>query len=158
MRTAVLLLVLTACSTRESTESHVQNRPRAMLTGTRPQHMRNCPSAVPSSVTTVTETVSGVDLVITAPDPDARAQLASLARTQATLGNPRWFFPQHSGMHGGPGVQGFCPIIHASTNVTWEPIPEGVRIHIAARGTENVTALQRATEARVRAMKMMPAS
>ena len=158
MRTAVLLLVLVACSTREDTESHAEHRPRAMLTGTRPQRMRNCPSAVPSAVTTVTETVSGIDLVITAPDPDTRAQVASLARRQATLGNPRWFFPQHSGLHGGPGGQGFCPVIHANTTVTWEPIPEGVRIHVAARGTDQVTALQRATEARVRAMKMMPAS
>ncbi len=158
MRFAALLLALISCTSRENTESHAQNRPRAMLTGTRPQRMRNCPSAVPSAVTTVTETTTGVDLVITAPDPDGRAKLASLARTQATLGDPRWFFPQHSGMHGGPGGQGFCPIIHANTTVTWEPIAEGVRIHIVARGTDQVTALQRATEARVRAMKMMPAS
>lgn len=158
MRTALLLLVVVACSTREDTESHVRNRPRATLTGTRPQRMRNCPSAVPSATTTTTETVSGVDLVITSPDPQARAQIAELARRQATLGNPRWFFPQHSTLHGGPGMQGFCPVIHANTKVTWEPIGEGVRIHVSARGTDQVTALQRATEARVRALKMLPAS
>src|SRR5512135_326453 len=158
MRTALLLLALVACSNREDTESRVQHRPRAMLTGTRPQRMRNCPSAVPSATTTATETVGGIDLVITSPDPNARAQIAELTRRQATLHNPRWFFPQHSALHGGPGAQGFCPVIHANTTVTWEPIGEGVRIHVSARGTEQVTALQRATEARVRALKMLPAS
>lgn len=158
MRSALLMLVLVACSTREDTASRVRHRPRAMLTGTRPQRMRSCPSAVPSATTTATETVSGVDLVITSPDPDARAKIAALARQHATLGNPRWFFPRHSGMHGGSGEQGFCPVIHANTTVTWEPIGEGVRIHVMARGTEQVTALQRATEARVRALKMLPSS
>lgn len=158
MRSALLMLVLVACSTREDTESRVRHRPRAMLTGTRPQRMRNCPSAVPSATTTATETVSGVDLVITSPDPEARAKIAALARQQATLHNPRWFFPQHSTLHGGPGGQGFCPVIHANTTVTWEPIGEGVRIHVAARGTDQITALQRATEARVRALKMLPSS
>jgi len=158
MRTALFLLVLVACSSRDDTDKHVRYRPRAMLTGTRPQRMRLCPSAVPSAVTTTTETVSGVDVVITSPDPAQRAKIASLSRLQATLGNPRWFMPPHTGMHGGPGAEGFCPIIHANTTVTWEPLAEGVRIHVTARGTEQVTALQRATEARVRALKMMPAS
>ena len=129
-----------------------------MLTGTRPHRMRLCPSAVPSAVTTASETVSGIDLTITSPDPDARAQLATLARLHATMHDPRWFMPPHSGMHGGPGQEGFCPIIHANTTVTWEPLAEGVRLHVTARGTGEVTALQRATEARVRALKMLPAS
>jgi len=158
MRSALLLLAVVACSSHEDTESRVRHRPRAMLTGTRPQRMRNCPSAVPTTTTTATETVSGIDLVITSPDPEARAKLASLASLQAAQGNPRWFFPLHSGMHGGPGGQGFCPVIHANTTVTWEPIAEGVRIHVSTRGTEQVTALQRATEARVRALKMLPSS
>ena len=158
MRFAALFLVVIACTSRNDTESNARYRPRAMLTGMRPQRMRNCPSAVPSATTTAVETISGVDLVITSTDPDARSQIAALARRQATLGNPRWFMPPHSAMHGGPGEQGFCPVIHANTMVTWEPIAEGVRIHVAARGTDDVAALQRATEARVRAMKMLPSS
>jgi hypothetical protein len=157
MRFAALFLVVMACtSNNDRNESQAQNRPRAMLTGNRPQRMRNCPSSVASATTTAVETVSGVDLVITSPDPGDRAELASRARRQATLGNPRWFMPPHTGMHGGPGAQGFCPVIHANTMVTWEPIPEGVRIHVAARGADQVTELQRATEARVRALKMLP--
>ena len=120
--------------------------------------MQRCPSAVPGTTTTVTETATGVDLVMTTPDPDARVQLANLARLQATMGNPRWFFPEHSAMHGGPGTEGFCPVIHANTRVSWEPIAEGVRIHVAANDKEDVLALQRASEARLRALKLLPAS
>jgi hypothetical protein len=159
MRSALLLLVLVACSNEnERSRMRAEDRPRAMLTGARRLRMRNCPSAVPSATTTSMETAGGIDLVITAQDPKARTQIAELARQQTSLGKPRWFFPRHSGLHGGPGGQGFCPVIHANTTVTWEPTGDGVRIHITANDSEQITALQRATEARVRALRMMPSS
>ena len=64
---------------------------------------------------------------------------------------PMTAFPHHTSMHTGPGNLGFCPIIHADTRVSYEPIADGVRVHVTARSSRTVTKLQRATEARIRA-------
>ncbi len=115
-------------------------------------HMRNCPSAVRSAKTTATRTPDGIDLTITSDDPSARADIVTLAQLQRDQRAPIWFVPAHSGMHGGPGSLGRCPVIHADTTVTYQPLANGVLIHVAARSRGRVAALQQATEARVRAL------
>ena len=145
------LLFAVACeSDREAPDQQHQ----AQLTGKRPRHMQNCPSAVPSARTYVARRKDGVDVTILSNDPAARQKIASLASLEARRGEPMWLLPPHSGMHGGPGTIGFCPIIHADTSVSVERVRDGVRIHVAARDERDAAKLQEATEARVRAMTM----
>jgi hypothetical protein len=114
--------------------------------------MRNCPSAVISAETRSSPTRDGVDVFVTSNRMGAREEIISRAQRQAALPGPFPFVGEHTGHHGGPGDIGFCPIIHADTNVMVEPITDGVRIHVAARSRSQVSALQRATDARVRAL------
>jgi hypothetical protein len=149
MRFAALLLLLPlACSNRHDERA----RTMSTLDGQLPRQMRNCPSAVPSARTTVQPTKFGVELTITSDDASARDKIVELAKLQADQKDPVWVVPQHSGMHGGPGTMGRCPIIHADTNVTYQEIPNGVRIDVTVSSHGRVIALQRATLARVRAL------
>jgi hypothetical protein len=144
----LLPLMIAACSTeREPTP-----RAQPALSGERPQHMRNCPSAVPGAHTTTARTQNGIDVTITSPDPAVRAKIAALAQAESQRGDPLWFMAPHNGQHGGPGTIGFCPIIQTNTSVTYEPISDGVTIHVTTRG--DVRALQVATESRVRALAL----
>ncbi|HEU4731874.1 MAG TPA: hypothetical protein VFT22_28460 [Kofleriaceae bacterium] len=110
--------------------------------GAREHSMRNCPTAVAGATTQLTKTGVGVDLEITTSDPAARRQVITLARMHSHLGDPDGVTKAHTGRHGGPGVIGHCPIVHASTNVTFTPTPNGVVIHINAIVPEDVPAVQ----------------
>lgn len=158
MRSPVLAAIVTitnACS-REASDGkpRVHARPEALLTGQRPQHMRNCPSAVPTATTVGTPAPDGVNLTITSSDPDARRRIVKLAELHSNLRETIPFMPEHSGLHGGPGTIGYCPIIHAGTIVTYKQIPEGVKIHVATRRPGEVWLLQRATKMRINALAM----
>ena len=158
LKLAAIMILAGACS-RETSEGKPppQVQPEATLMGQRPQHMRNCPSAVASAITKVTPTPDGVSLTITSKDPDARRQIVRLTAFQSMLSDPIWFLPAHSGLHGGPGTIGFCPIIHAGTTVTYKEIPEGVIVHVATKRPGEIQMLQRATATRASALAM-PAS
>lgn len=147
---AALLLLMAACSSNRE-ERHLHERDVA-LTGTLPQHMNRCPSGVPSAKTSATETIDGIDVTITSEDPGARARIRSLAKLQSSLGEPMRAVPQHTGMHGGPGLIGHCPIIHAGTTVSYEEIPSGAIVHVIPRDARDLTSLQAATRARVSAL------
>jgi len=97
-------------------------------------------------------TPSGIDLSITSDDVDARARIVALAQLQSTQRDPLRLLPPHTSLHSGPGTVGRCPVIHADTAVTYEKIPEGVKIHITANRATDVAQLQKATESRVRAL------
>jgi hypothetical protein len=146
----LVVLALAACSSDQAADD--PPTPASTLTGKMPQHMRNCPSAVISAQTRSTPTRDGVDVFVTSSRMGAREEIVARAQRQAALAGPFPFVGEHSGHHGGPGDIGFCPIIHAGTTVSAEPITEGVRIHVAARSHADVAALQRATDARVRAL------
>ena len=146
------LLLLFACQ-RERAEEMRQPSPMGpQLSGTTPKHMRNCPSAVATAKTVATPTPDGVDVTITSDDPAARRQIVELARWHAVVGEPIWGMPPHTGMHGGPGTIGVCPIIHAKTIVTSEEIPAGVRIHVHAIDPTMAPRLQQITQLRVQAL------
>jgi hypothetical protein len=153
MRGAYLLtLIVIAGGPARSDAKRAPPKPSASLAGTTPKHMQNCPSAVASARTTASPTVRGIDLTITSSDPDAQRRIETLAQLHASQREPIWLMPEHTAMHGGPGTIGHCPIIHANTTVTAEPIAGGVRVHVVANAREDVPLLQRATEARVRAL------
>lgn len=124
--------------------------PESTLTGRLPRQMHNCPSAVPSAKTSAVPTERGVDVVITAPEPEARQRILALAELHASQREPVAMLGEHNGMHGGPGTVGRCPIIHANTTLELDPIPDGVRIHVTANDKDDIQALQKATEKRVR--------
>ena len=148
------LLVLAACSSdRTDRDEHERHRPEALLTGTLPRHMQNCPSAVATATTSSARASDGVELTITSPDPAAQREIVARAFVHSWQGDPIARVTPHTGKHGGPGSIGFCPIIHADTIVTYSAIPDGVRVHVAARRPQDVPALQQATEARVAAVR-----
>jgi hypothetical protein len=125
------------------------------MTGKMPLHMRNCPSGVPTANTVLSKTAGGVDVTITSVDPQAQRRIVVLAQLHSRLGDPIGVFPAHSSMHGGPGsLVGRCPIIHASTTVTYDIIPDGVTIHVVANNPDDVDKLQIMTEDRVRALSL----
>jgi hypothetical protein len=148
-RFVVVVLVAACSSDRPSDEPP---RPTSTLTGKTPKHMASCPSAVISAETRASPTPDGVDVDITSNRMGAREEIVQRAQRQAVFRAPFPFVGEHTGHHGGPGDIGFCPIIHAGTTVTVRQIPNGVRIHVAARRPADVTALQRATEARARTL------
>jgi hypothetical protein len=131
-------------------------KPAALVDGARPQHMRNCPSAVPSAKTSVTATPTSVDILITAPDPDARRAVLARARYNAQLHEPRPMslpFVLHTGFHTGTGRDGFCPVIHAGAAITVEGIPGGVLIHERPYDPGTTKALYDAVSARIAALQ-----
>jgi len=111
--------------------------------------MRNCPSALVGARTRIVETKDGVDLVITASDPVVRRQIVDLAIVHAHLGHPNSSEIAHSGMHGGPGTIGYCPIIHVGTTVTFRRRSDGAVIHVHALVPKTVPQIQKAIADRV---------
>ncbi|HEX5060476.1 MAG TPA: hypothetical protein VFV99_14010 [Kofleriaceae bacterium] len=160
MRSAhvIPLLLLCACPAACKSERAAETRkePSAMapqLSGRIPRQMRNCPSGVPSAKTVATPTADGVNLTITSDNPAARRRIVALAQMHATWGEPIWAMPYHTGMHGGPGTIGLCPIIHAKTIVTQREIPEGVLIHVRSEIPGMESRLQELTKLRVNALE-----
>jgi hypothetical protein len=153
----VLVLAMGACNSDHrppaQTEQHAEALGAKNMTGARPRGMRNCPSSVPSATTSATATADGVDLRITSTDPRAQQRIATLAAAHVgpTLHNP--FILPHTGLGGGPGTLGFCPIIHANTLVRYEALPDGVLVHVTTTA-DRVRELQDATTARVHAIAL----
>jgi hypothetical protein len=110
--------------------------------------MANCPSALRTAVTRVADLSDGVSVTVTVTDPDAYDRLLALAEVHARIGDPAGESLEHSGMHGGPGIIGHCPIIHAATRVIYERIPGGVRFAIRALPGRDLADLRRETRAR----------
>jgi TusA-related sulfurtransferase len=141
------MLVVAGCSSEKPAHrSRVQEQPTGPLT----LHMRNCPSAVHTARTTAKPTEDGVDVEITSSDPAARTQIVALTEMQTSLRAPLAGLPMHTGTHAGPGTVGHCPLIRVGTTLTYEQIPDGVRVHVAVQRPEDVALIQRATENRVR--------
>jgi len=152
MKAAVALFLIAACSPGDKPAPPGTPPPSATLTGKTPLKMRNCPSAVAGTTTRATPTSKGIDLEITSDNPAAVREIVSRAELQTTLHGPYWFVPQHSGMHGGPGDIGHCPVIHANTDITYNQMGNGVRLHILARDKAQIPALQQAVTARTQAL------
>jgi len=130
-------LVLASCA---STQPRPEAPPPAQ--GQLAHGMRNCPSALAGVKTNLTNTPEGVDLQITATDPAVRQQVLELANIQAHMGQPNKSEMVHTGMHGGPGDVGRCPIVHTATTVTFTVVPDGAQIHVRATVPADVPRLQ----------------
>lgn len=122
------------------------------MTGGKELGMMNCPSAVKGAVTRVEGTERGVDLAITAVDPDVRREVVTLAKVHAAMKGPNYEKPIHDGQHGGPGTIGHCPVIHVGTDVTYEEIAGGVRIHVVTQDPGDVARVQQLAVERTAAL------
>jgi len=104
--------------------------------------MQNCPVAVAGATTRMTNTPSGVDLTITADDPASQRRIIELAALHERMGDPDTPAMRHTGLHGGPGGLGHCPVIHAETTVTFTRIRRGTVIHLRAVMPSDVPRVQ----------------
>lgn len=128
--------------------------PAANMSGARQLGMRNCPSHVPGAKTQAANAPTGVVLLITADQPIVRDQIVQLAKFHSGPHDPS--APPHSGKRGGPGTIGYCPIVHGYTTVTFDQVPNGVRINVSAP-PDRVKQLQQTTAERMRAL-VLPTS
>lgn len=110
--------------------------------------MRNCPSALAGAVTDVRDTSDGVEVTITAEDRATIKRIIKLADVHARIGLPTDVALEHTGLHGGPGDIGHCPIIHVGTDVQATRLPNGARLHVRALSQGTLKALQAETRDR----------
>jgi hypothetical protein len=111
------------------------------MSGRTPHQMANCPAAVPGALTKVQPTADGIDVTITAPDPDAQRRIVALASFHEHTPMPLARVP-HSGMRGGGARIGFCPIVHHGATIHATVVPGGVRIHLRADSPREISALR----------------
>lgn len=152
MRTALLSLLLAACATSASQSPGAEPRPTSTTgqtlsaglpqSGVREQGMWNCPTTLPGVKTLATNTATGIDLSVTTTDPTVSREILALARRHSYMGQPGAAASAHTGLHGGPGTVGHCPVIHGSTRVTFTESVGGAVIHIDALSPQGVEAVQ----------------
>ena len=105
--------------------------------------MANCPSALPTTATRIEDVPGGVSVTVTSPNPDIQHALHALAALHERIGSPQGPSYDHTGMHGGPGWIGHCPVIHNGTHVSYVRTKDGVRIEVRILPGHDVTALRR---------------
>ncbi|GEM_PF-2787289 len=125
--------------------------PSESQTGGREHNMANCPNALRGANSSLGMTSDGVDVTITSLIPEVVTEIRSLAERHTRLGGPS-DAPRHTGFHGGPGSEGYCPIIHTNTVVTFDALPEGAVIHIRAMDSRQIPQVQREVRDRLAAM------
>lgn len=125
--------------------------PSESQTGAREHGMANCPNAVRGSNSSLGMTSDGVDVTVTSLIPEVVAEIRSLAERHTRFGMPGDAL-QHTGFHGGPGGEGYCPIIHTNTIVSFDALPDGAVIHIRAMDSRQIPEVQREVRDRLAAM------
>ncbi len=108
--------------------------------------MSNCPSSVRSAITEISDIPDGVAVTIVLWDRRDLDDLMKLSRLQAQQGEPSG--EHHTGLHGGSGGTGHCPIIHVGTTVELQPVTDGVRFEVHALPGNDVAELRRDTRHR----------
>lgn len=116
--------------------------PAAQGQGALEHAMRNCPTAVPGAVTRAVNTPYGVDLTITATELASQRRIVELAGIHERMGDPDGSAIRHTGLHGGPGTLGYCPVIHDATTVTFTRLRKGVVLHLRALLPADVARVQ----------------
>ena len=144
--------VLAACSSRPAPQVAGTQQQSSAMTGEREHGMMNCPSAVKGAETVLSMTAGGVDLTVTAKEAASQAEIKRLAELHTRQGESGEA-PQHTGMHGGPGTAGHCPVIHEGTQITMSPVEDGVVLHVNAAAPDRVKAVQDQAAERIAALK-----
>ncbi len=110
--------------------------------------MAHCPDAVPGAKTAISDVAGGVQLIVTATNAtataDLRARLQALLDAQKTQsGNVR-----HSGNGEGGGLLGRCPVVLKNTTVTAADVDTGSKITVLSKDPDEVDWLRRETRDR----------
>jgi hypothetical protein len=147
MKRSLLLtaILFTACASQPAPTSPTS----VSRTGEREQAMASCPSAVAGARTELTMIDDGVELRVTAEDPEARREIELRADKHLRMDAPAGQAPEHTGLHGGPGAIGHCPILHDATTIAVRRLPDGVAIRVRAMTPGAVAQLQDETKLRV---------
>jgi hypothetical protein len=151
MKKVVLICAALAACTPKQAPAPAEPRQPARATGRMEQGMRSCPPATPGVQTSLRMTDAGIDVIMRAKDPIARAEMERLAELHAHRDRLAQA-PEHSGQHGGPGTIGHCPIIHEGTKIQISSIPDGVVLHVTARTPNHVKSVQLQTVSRLHTM------
>jgi hypothetical protein len=107
-----------------------------------------CPSAVSGAKTALVEVPNGVELLVTAPDAAAQAEVRAraLRTVEAARAEPAG---AHTGDGTGSGSSGRCPVVLRGTRVTSVDIEGGVRITVLGARPEELDWLRRETRDRL---------
>jgi hypothetical protein len=145
----VIPLLLAACASTPAASTPTT----LSQTGEREHAMANCPNAVAGARTSLSMIEDGVEMLITAETSEARHEIELRADKHLRMGDPAGQAPEHTGLHGGPGWMGHCPIIHDATTVSVRRIPNGVVVRVRALIPDAVKTLQEETRSRVAGLR-----
>jgi TusA-related sulfurtransferase len=124
------------------------------MTGKQEHRMANCPSAVPSSATSIIDAKDGVILTVTSADTTAVQEIQRRADMQANVAaQPARGALEHTGAGTGSGQLGFCPGMEQGSLVKVEDLGNGARIVVRAEKATDVAQLQTSTRARLRRLQ-----
>jgi len=116
-----------------------------------------CPNAVAGSETKVTEIDGGVEMTVTAKDPDAVAQIHKRAKivvdAKAKEGGAK---RKHTGDGKGGGGLGGCPVVLRDTTIVVVELPDGSKFTIKANAADEVDSLRRDVKQRRAALAGSP--
>ena len=85
----------------------------------------------------------GVSITVTSENPDIQRALHALAALHERIGSPQGPSYDHTGLHGGPGWIGHCPVIHNGTHVSYVRTKNGVQIEVRILPGHDAVALRR---------------
>jgi hypothetical protein len=129
---ALVSAALAACSPSSSSmRSHVPTATVGI-----DHAIASCPSALQGAETRLRKTHRGIDVYLTSDDPFVRAEIVRLV--EHNVREPARF--------------GACPILRDGTQISLQPFRDGIVVHVAARSSHHVKAVQEQTEARLAAM------
>lgn len=155
--TLVAALVLGACF-RDPPRSQLgtEERPPSSgenMSGTIARDMLNCPCTVPGATSRLVFLERDIELIVEGP-PAAVGKIRRLAAYQVEHhGANRARRGRHTGRGTGAGRMGFCPIVHAGTDLELTEITDGVRILIKPRDARHARRLRIVTASRVQAVR-----
>jgi hypothetical protein len=120
------------------------------MTGRRELVMAHCPSAVPGSVTQVSDIDGGVAVTVRAAgDAVALAEIRRRVQFQLEIADrPERGAIEHTGLGTGSGRFGFCPGLVAHTSLAVDWTPDGARMLIRAERPADVPHLRASTRKR----------
>lgn len=153
----LILAPMAACKSNERQAPPPSDLAGPNMSGKVERGMANCPSAVPGAVTKIALTADGVDVTVTAPDPQAQRKIVTLADFHARTPGSLAPWP-HSGLRSGGSHIGHCPILHEHTTITAAAVPGGVRLQLRADAPSRVKELQDIISARVARLPGFPSS
>lgn len=154
VRTALVAAALSLVCAAPALAKEKGAAANANMTGQREHQMANCPSAVRGATTTVVNRKDGVEVLVTAKDPQAQQEIRRRARVQQTVAwQPERGAIEHTGGGTGSGKFGYCPGLVQNTRLDIADTPDGAKLTVHAASVEDVPRLQTQTKERAQSLK-----